>query len=483
MSFMRRLASSIMIVSLAGCTGVSLSDGVIAQSSAVSAAGEDPPPTLPNTNPSLTAEMPSTSGRFQTFSTAANGRIDTSNPFFLSLGSNGRACIHCHQAQDGWTITPAHVQARFEATTPKGIDPIFRLVDGANSPVAEVGSEDNRRTAYSLLLQKGLIRIGLPVPPTADYQLVGVEDPYGYASARELSMYRRPLPTTNLKFLATVMWDGRETLPTQTINFDLAHQSNSATVNHAQAMADLDEATRSSIVAFELTLFTAATFDNDAHELIARLATGGPENLAATDFHIGINDVLGGDPAPGAPPFSPDVFHAYDTWVDSTGTATGTDGARATVARGQAIFNRRPINISGVRGINDALGIEVLPGTCTTCHDTPSAGNHSVSLPIDIGLADASRRTPDLPLYTFRETTTGALHTTTDPGRGLVNGRFADLSKFKGPILRALAARPPFFHNGSAATLDAVVDFYNGRFALALSAQEHNDLVAFLKTL
>jgi cytochrome c peroxidase len=41
----------------------------------------------------------------------------------------------------------------------------------------------------------------------------------------------------------------------------------------------------------------------------------------------------------------------------------------------------------------------------------------------------------------------------------------------------------PYFHNGLAATLADVVDFYNGRFNIGLSAQEKSDLIAFLKAL
>lgn len=389
----------------------------------------------------LTDEMPSPSGGFRT--STSSGTIDASNAFFQSLGSNGRACVHCHQPQDAWTITPAHLQARFDATTPKGTDPIFRTNDGSNSPRADVSTEDARRNAYSMLLGKGLIRVGIGIPAAADFELIAVDDPYGYASAAELSLFRRPLPSTNLTFLATVMWDGRETLPGQTITFDLADQANGATLGHAQALAALDLNAQSSIVAFETSLFTAATTDNDAGDLVAKHGNGGPEALAATPFHLGINDVLGGDPAPGAPPFDPNVFRIYDGWNGSTGKTHGTDGARGAVARGQALFNNKPIQITGVNGLNDRLGVRTLAGTCTTCHDTPSVGNHSVALAIDIGMAAASRRTPDLPLYTLRNKSTGETVQTTDPGRALITGRFADIGKLKGPILRALAARPP----------------------------------------
>ena len=42
---------------------------------------------------------------------------------------------------------------------------------------------------------------------------------------------------------------------------------------------------------------------------------------------------------------------------------------------------------------------------------------------------------------------------------------------------------PPYFHNGSAATLDDAVTFYNNRFGMGLTAQQHTDLVAFLRAL
>lgn len=65
----------------------------------------------------------------------------------------------------------------------------------------------------------------------------------------------------------------------------------------------------------------------------------------------------------------------------------------------------------------------------------------------------------------------------------MVTGKWRDIGKFKGPVLRALAARPPYFHDGSAATLEEVVAFYDTRFNLRLTDAEKSDLVAFLRTL
>jgi cytochrome c peroxidase len=104
-------------------------------------------------------------------------------------------------------------------------------------------------------------------------------------------------------------------------------------------------------------------------------------------------------------------------------------------------------------------------------------------VPLNIGVSDASRRTADLPLYTLRNKVTGETTQTTDPGRALISGAWGDIGKFKGPILRGVAARPPYFHNGSAATLEDVIDFYDTRFSIGFTAQEKADLVAFLRTL
>ncbi len=57
----------------------------------------------------------------------------------------------------------------------------------------------------------------------------------------------------------------------------------------------------------------------------------------------------------------------------------------------------------------------------------------------------------------------------------MITGKWADIGKFKGPILRALASRAPYFHNGLAASLEEVVDFYESRFSLGLTAQDKAD--------
>ena len=65
----------------------------------------------------------------------------------------------------------------------------------------------------------------------------------------------------------------------------------------------------------------------------------------------------------------------------------------------------------------------------------------------------------------------------------MITGKVADLGKMKGPTLRALSARAPYFHNGSADTLDEVISFYDRRFHIGFQAQEIADLKAFLSVL
>jgi len=423
--------------------------------------------------------------------TANGGPLnDENSPFFQSLGQNGRSCSTCHVPEAGMTITPELVRERFAGTD--GLDPLFRTVDGSTSPLADISTVAARRDAFELLLDRALIRVGIGIPANAEFELVGVEDPYRFASAKELSLFRRPLASTNLRFLSTVMWDGRETFKDPrspngfaALHFDLAHQSVDATTGHAQAPQEPSRAEQEGMIAYEMQLHTAQVVDFQAGPLAAAGAQGGPEALVGQEFYWGTNDPLGADPT--GRPFDPTVFTLYDAWHSPAKSANPVSLARAAIARGQEIFNHKPLAIVGVSGLNDDLGVASIPATCTTCHDTPNAGNHSVPAPLRIGI-DAVQpvgglNVAGLPVYTLRNLSTGALERTTDPGRALITGRWKDIGRFKGPTLRGLAARAPYFHNGSAERLEDVIAFYDARFQIGLTEQEKADLLAFLAAL
>jgi mono/diheme cytochrome c family protein len=55
--------------------------------------------------------------------------------------------------------------------------------------------------------------------------------------------------------------------------------------------------------------------------------------------------------------------------------------------------------------------------------------------------------------------------------------------KYRTAPLRGVWQHPPYFHNGSAATLDAVVDTYDTKKSLGLTADQKSDLVQYLKSL
>lgn len=315
------------------------------------------------------------------------------------------------------------------------------------------------------------------------------------------------------------MFDGRETHAllnngqtfAENLNADLTQQALDAITIHAQATTAPTASQLADIVSFELGLATAQVFDSEAGLLSAHGAAGGPANLSRQPYYPGINDSLGADPTGAAfNPASMTLFSAWSTVSDDGASPLEAyrDAERGRIAAGEAIFNTAPVQIANVRGLNDnaALGKpRTFTGNCTTCHDTPNVGDHSFPLPLDIGTghsllpgaepdanisaALAQLSLPDLPVYLingcanpFSPGEPESFYTT-DPGKALISGQCSDFNRGKGPVLRGLAARAPYFHNGAAADLHELVNFYNQRFQMNLTEEQKEDLVAFLNSL
>lgn len=406
-------------------------------------------PALPNNLPFANAL-----GFSATYSVA--GRVTLTGPFFQAFGTNDRTCASCHKVGEGWSISTAGIRLLFAATG--GRDPMFRTNDGSNNPNADVSTLAARKKAYSMLLDRGTIRVGLPVPAGADFELVAVDDPYGFASAAELSLFRRPLPATNLAAIKNVMWDGRVTGPT--IRDALAEQANGATQGHAAAPLPLSNETRRQIVDFEFGLFNAQTISFKVGSLEAG---GGADALASQDI---------------GPPAGSSVearrWDLFDAWKNSG------NAKRRQIWRGQELFNTRT-HVVGNPNF-----------TCTNCHTVKHIGTDIQGRFFNVlnPTTKPLRRAADQPLYTFRYTgptegnlVNGTVLQTTDPGRALITGRFADMQRFKVPSMRGLAARAPYFHDGSAATLEQVVRDYETQQDFVFTAEERADLVAFLSAL
>ncbi len=430
--------------------------------------------------------------------------ITAENAFFQNLGTNGRTCFTCHQPKDGWSLSAQHARERFHADPD---DPLFRLVDGATCPSDDVSTHGKRHKAYSLLLDKGLIRIGLPLPSTGlEFQIIDVNDPYGCntnpttgltgSTAGTVSVYRRPLPAANLGFLNTIIWDGREpNLFSQAVDATLGHaQGTQAPTAVQQQIVDFEGCTQAADPAMCANtprgsgVFTAQIFDDTGGDLADRGASGGPIALSKqlAKFFIGVNDPLDQNT-----PFSSRIFDLYANWAGSSEHGRRSE-RRQAIARGQELFNTTKITVTGVAGLNDATRQASISGFCGTCHDSPNVGHHSVKAPLNIGVADAGKNSPPaldiagLPVFTIWCTAgelAGKTFEVTDPGRALITGRCADIGKVKGPTLRGLAARAPYFQNGSAKSLRDVVEFYDQRFAIGFTEQQKADLIAFLTSL
>jgi cytochrome c peroxidase len=464
------------------------------------------PGQAPDTIPQY-MESTNPTGRVATYQ-PAGATVTAGNAFFMSLGTNGRTCFTCHRPESAWGLTPAQATAIFNAT--QGRDPLFAPVDGMNCPEAAASATTlaQRRAASSQLLNKGNIRVALPVPANAEYEVRILRDPYGCNISSQyglpagmLNMYRRVLHSTNLTRNAqvdpntgtvlqqgSIMWDEREP--------SLQSQFIDATLGHAQAEAPPSSDQVDQGVNFELGLFTAQAFSNQAGSLSAAGGRGGPRNL-----------FLSG--APNVPLLSiPLAFHTYIAWGFPTNSA-----AQASINRGQTIFNTRTFTIVGVAGFNDVTGGgPATNSTCSTCHNLLNVGADVLPGGRHLGIGDNSSAdrsgnqitatvlppTTDQPLFSFLcpvgsvpffnnpvvvDGQTYDEFQTTDPGVGLITGKCADLGKFKVPRLNGLAARAPYFHNGNAATLSKLIEFYNTRFSIGLSAQDKQDLLNFMNGL
>ncbi len=376
-------------------------------------------------------------GKVATFST--QGFVDLTGEFFQAQGANGRSCASCHIPEEAWSINPGTLQHLFDQTD--GAHPVFNLLD-ANNPNLDVSTAEARLAAYSMLLSRGLFRRGGAPRPNSEWELIAADDPHGFASVNRLVHWRRAMPTINFAVgSATINWDGGNSVGADqhaglvnqaTRNVTGGQQGQPAT---AEVIAD--------IVAFESSLSTAQLIVPGVGRLDSGGARGGPEALSAMPKVAG-------------------RFDLFDAWIGHG------NPRRGQIARGQELFNNKA-SLSG--------------RTCNSCHNSANNGTNINNLLFDIRTASAEARTPDLPLYTFRNKTTGEIRQLTDAGRGNITGLWTDLGRFKTPTLRALAARAPYFHNGIAATIEGVVRHYETHLGFVFTDSERADLVAFLNAL
>ena len=442
------------------------------------------------------------------------GAVQTKgHPFFEALGANGRACVTCHQPANGMTVSAAALQKQWEATG--GKDPVFAAVDGANCP----NLPQDQRASHSLLLDRGLFRVFLPWPPKAadgssikpEFSIEVVRDPtgcntdavYGLKSANPMvSVFRRPRVVANLKYvtnggglfnpkgIAMPMAVDPETGKRVSMNFmadarepTLKAQAFDAILNHEQAKTPPSAEQLQRIVDFEMKVYSAQAADPHGGRFDDK---DGPQSLGPDAMLRNRTGQLGDN-------LNSPVFGFFDAWKKPDGAKLDDKAAfRASVARGSDVFFVRPFWIRDTQFIT-TIGLgNPTKRTCATCHNAQMTGQDLVSGWVDLGTTNQpwANESPELPLFkiTCNKDVTphaflGRVIYTQDPGRALISGRCIDVGSIVMQQFRGLAARAPYFSNGSAKSLRALVDFYDRRFNIRYSEQEKTDLVNFLSTL
>ena len=388
-----------------------------------------------------------------------SGAIRTKDhAFFDPLGANGRACVTCHQPASAMGVAVDTIRQRWIDSA--GKDPVFAAFDGSNCP----SLPQDARASHSLLIEHGLFRIPLPWPPKdapkPEVKIEVVRDPagcnvsavYGLTSPNpSVNVYRRPRVVANLDTLLSgpgsdapvFMADGREP--------SLESQARNAILGHEQAQRPPTPEQLKQIVEFEQQIY--ASQDSDIRAGLLKETALGVDNLVK-----------------GRAQSLSMIAVSFDPWrTPPTDMAAVQREFRLSIVRGSELFTNLKFQMKGVAGLSAESG------TCATCH---SAGTTRW---MNIGTTQTSA--PHLPVFKITCETDGRVMYSQDPGRALISGRCEDVGAIVVQQFRGLAGRAPYFANGTAKDLESVVEFYNRRFGIGLSAGQKRDLANFLRAL
>jgi cytochrome c peroxidase len=356
--------------------------------------------------------------------------------------TNGRACATCHLERDHFVLTPQHVQALF-ATDPG--DPLFDRID-ADDPEAAVLTFDH--------LKAGLVRVTVPLADNVD-----VIDAAGNVitnAARTISVWRGVPTIENVAYTAPYQLDGREP--------SLELQALGALRAHSQLDPDPPQSKLDLIAAFERGVFSSQA----AADVAAALAQG--DSPAPLDLHL-----------------TPGSQAAAGQAVFRQVCATCHGGPTTNVVQDQAVFDSF-FPVQHADGTIDVAGFLptgiAIPATFMQGVQAPHEVTLGISaiatlgqlgvLPNPSGLAlphhrvrfytDASRTQPLVDMPPAPPGIGPSLVPepfSVDPGRALVSGDPIDWEGFDVPQLRGVSRTAPYFHDGSAPDLHALVDEYS----------------------
>ena len=435
-------------------------------------------------------------------------------------GTNGRACADCHVAEDGFGLTPDHVQDLLENDPD---NPLFVDFD------ADVRGTDNPSFNN---LSHGLTRVLLPLPDNMD--VIDFAGNVVTPPDRIIEVWRAVPGVENTASSGPFLYDGRaDTLESQALGaIELHSQSTHAIGNGAlERIADFEReqfsSNRARFVAEQLELGVAPEDIPIPEDDPAFLATLTPQQRSGKDvFDFACANCHGG--ATGTQIVDRQVHDAlcFDPLPDGNLARTFTDinqnGLFDPFEGGTLVF---PAPEEGCdEFVFIGITAQTVLGKIGAAFD-PQPANTGVNFPAyrfrfyyDDERTQQWTDLPPLPLFDeqgFPATDEqgvpiagpagGPIPFTTDPGRALITGNPSDWEGFDMPQLRGIASTAPYFHDNNVNTLEEVVDLYSrailpaipGGFfppiiptpqpsffpGEALSAQEKADLVAYLEVL
>lgn len=437
-----------------------------------------------------------------------NGPMETKDhPFFSAIGPNGRACVTCHQPADAMSLSVESAQRQW-ARHGAG-DPLFAASDGSNCP----SLPQAERASHSLLLDHGLIRIARPWPPKnikPDFTIDVVRDPstcnldrrYGIAGAGMISVFRRPRPVANFKYIEAMgfAYDPKSGMPLPVDPdtgkpvsgnlmadgrvLSLEAQMRDAAGAHLGFLKNMSKQDIARILDFERRIYAAQQIDARGGALDADGSMGGARTL-----QVSAAGRLGSDG--GIPVWS--EFEAWEKLSDAQKAKLSPEvrAFRDSVARGARVFRDKTFLITDTAGINSPIGFgNPVRNSCVFCHNMSYMGMDVAPGQVDLGTTNQPFADPAPHLPLFRVTCTGKPHPhygrtilTSDPGFALTTGKCADVGRITLQTMRGMSARAPFFSNGSAKDLRGVIDYYERRYTIGYTEQEKEDLVNLMRAL
>jgi cytochrome c peroxidase len=374
----------------------------------------------------------------------ARGRVAFHDRRLVGLGGNGRACADCHVPSESFQLSPAVARARFEAllshraVNKNADDPLFRAVDAD-----DFREHGDAATNYSNLVENGLVRVTLPLPPNVrliDPASCATADPVLCQPTSEtaVDVWRAVMPVNNVAITGpdgvAPVWPPAPR--TAIMGLDPNGPNRQGGYQHDARFGTLQEQARGALIAH------AQVMVEPPADLLDDLAA-----FQRTLFSSPAVGVLAEAIASGTTPF-PDPDPALT----------------ALEQQGKTVFTRACAQCHG--------------GTLHPSGSTPDAGiprpirarYHNIQTacprPTTDGFAPCPPRLArNARLYRI---TLGdgsyQFVTTSDPGRLLLTGQPADLSAMDTTQLRGISRTAPYFHNNSAATLDEVIDHYEAFF-------------------